>query len=106
MIEELRFGDVGIVHRNHVGGKPASSSLWCTLTRMSPTMSPTPTACATRRFLQKAVLDAIEKSAIAKQQYFSARAEDADSLALALRITKGAEGTAVQVLDDHIRQHG
>ena len=39
-------------------------------------------------------------------QYASARAEDVDPLALALRITKGAELAAVRVLDDHIQQHG
>ena len=64
------------------------------------------TACPTRKLLLKAVLDAIENSALAKQQYDSARSENLDSLALALRITKGAERTAVSVLDDHIRQHG
>jgi hypothetical protein len=54
-------------------------------------------------------MDAIEKSAIAKQEYASAkqnRSENVDSLALALRITKGAERTAVSVLDDHIQQYG
>jgi len=63
-------------------------------------------ACLTRKFLQKTVLDAIEKSAIAKQAYQSARPENVDSLALALRITKGAERAAVSVLDDHIKLHG
>jgi hypothetical protein len=51
-------------------------------------------------------MDAIDKSAIAKQEYDSARAENVDPLALALRITKGAERAAVSVLDDHIKQHG
>ena len=68
-------------------------------------MSPMPTACPTRRLLQKAVLDAIEKSAIAKQQYDSARGDSLDSLALALQVTQGAERTAVRVLDNHIQQH-
>ena len=77
-----------------------SGSSWCTLDGMLST------TCPTRKFLVRTALDAIEKSAIAKQQYDSARAEDADSLALALRITKGAERAAVSVLDDHIRQHG
>lgn len=63
-------------------------------------------ACPTRKFLLKTVLDAIEKSAIAKLEYESARPENVDSLALALRITKGAEHAAVSVLDDHIQQHG
>jgi len=67
------------------------------------------TACPTRKFLQKTVMDAIEKSAIAKQGYASAKqngAENVDSLSLALRITKGAERAAISVLDDHIQQHG
>ena len=54
-------------------------------------------------------MDAIEKSAIAKQEYASAeqnRAENVDLLSLALRITKGAEREAISVLDDHIQQHG
>ena len=64
------------------------------------------TTCPTRKVLLKTALDAIERSALAKQQYHSARAEDVDSLALALRIIKGAERTAVTVLDDHIQHHG
>jgi hypothetical protein len=54
-------------------------------------------------------MDAIEKSAIAKQEYASAkqnRAENVDLLSLALRVTKGAEHAAISVLDDHIQQHG
>jgi len=74
--------------------------VWCTLFGMSSK------ACPTRKFLQKTVMDAIEKCAIAKQEYASARAEDVDPLALALRITKVAERTAITALDDHIQQHG
>jgi hypothetical protein len=65
-----------------------------------------PTVCPTRKLLLRTVLDAIEKSAVAKNAYDSARPEDEDSLALALRITKGAERAAVTVFDDHIKQHG
>jgi hypothetical protein len=68
----------------------------CTLFGMSSK------ACPTRKLLLNTVLDAIEKSAVAKQEYDSARPENVDSLALALRITKGAERAAVSVLDDHI----
>ena len=53
-------------------------------------------------------MDAIEKSARAKQDYESARAAaraDLDSLELALRITRGAERAAMVVLDHHIQQH-
>ena len=65
-------------------------------------------SCPVRKLLLKTVLDAIEKSALAKQEYASAQQNRAEinSLALALRITKGAELAAVSVLDDHIRQHG
>ena len=63
-------------------------------------------SCPTRRFLVQTVLDAIEKSAIAKQQYASAGAENVDRLTLAVTITKGAERTALRVLEDHIKQHG
>ena len=63
-------------------------------------------ACSTRQFLVKTVMDAIEKSAAAKRDYESARAENVDSLALALRTTRGAERAAMTVLDNHIQQHG
>ena len=56
--------------------------------------------CPTRKFLLNTVLVAIDKSARAKQAYLSARPEDVDALALAFRITKGAERGAVGVLDD------
>jgi hypothetical protein len=65
-----------------------------------------PTTCPTRKVLLKTVLDAIDKSALAKQHYNSANAENVDRLTLALRMTKGAELAAVSVLDDHIQQHG
>jgi hypothetical protein len=61
--------------------------------------------CPTRKLLLRTVLDAIEKSAVAKNAYDSAQPENHDSLTLALRITKGAERAAVAVLDDHIKQH-
>jgi hypothetical protein len=63
-------------------------------------------SCPTRRFLVQTVLDAIDKSALAKEQYASAGAENVDRLALAFTITKGAERAALSVLDDHIKQHG
>jgi hypothetical protein len=77
-----------------------TGSSWCTLDGMLSTAFPT------RKLLLKTVLDAIHKSAIAKQEYESAERAEIDRLALALRITKGAERAAVSVLDDHIRQHG
>jgi hypothetical protein len=55
------------------------------------------------------VLNAIDKSAVAKQEYDwvnAASADNVDRLTLAVRITKGAELAAVRVLDDHIAQHG
>ena len=69
-------------------------------------MSPTPIACPTRKLLQKTVLEALEKSAIAKDEYVSARAENRDSLAIALRIAQRVESAAITVLDDHIQRHG
>ena len=63
-------------------------------------------SCPTRRFLVKTVLDAIDKSALAKQQYASAGATNVDRLALAVRTTKGVERTALRALEDHIAQHG
>jgi hypothetical protein len=78
-----------------------TDSSWCTLDGM---LSPWP--CPTRKFLLKTVLDAIDKSALARQEYDSARPENVDMLALALRITIGAERAAVGVLDEHIREHG
>ena len=55
---------------------------------MSPT---TCIACAWRKLLEKAALDAINQSSLAKQLYDS---------------TKQAEREAIRVLDDHIAQHG
>ena len=80
-----------------------SDSSWYTLDGMLPW------SCPTRKLLLKTVLDAIDKSALAKQDYASAKqnvAEDVDSLALAFRITIGAERAAISALDEHIQQHG
>jgi hypothetical protein len=90
------------VIRNATATTIAGSSC-CTLYGNVTTARP---PCPTRNLPLKTVLDAIHKSAVAKQDYDSARPEDVDGLALALRITKGAERAAVSVLGDHIQQHG
>jgi hypothetical protein len=63
--------------------------------------------CPVRKFLSKAVMDAINKSYLVRQDYELAQREiNSDSLAATLQVLAEAERAALRALEQHIKQHG